>query len=293
MPKVGTTERCGIAELPTGNRAGLLQTRAESARRQLECCQLCEHRCEVNRAEGELGVCRAGPVARVFRHRVEYGEELELVPSHIFYLSGCDLRCVFCIAEANAFDPERGVPLTSEFFAQAVHWGKQQGARNVQWLGGEATIHLAQILEVMAACPEQVRMIWKSNFHFSLDTLDLLRGIADVYVADFKFGNDHCATSLAGVDNYLAIVTRNMLLAARQGELIIRHLLMPGHIECCLKPVVEWVRRHLPDGKFSLRNGYMPAWQARHFGELARHVSTQEYSHAVEIAGRAKLNLID
>ena len=118
MPEAGTIERCGIAELPTGNRAGLLQTRAELARRQLECCQLCEHRCEVNRAAGEFGVCRAGPVARVFRHRVEYGEELELVPSHIFYLSGCDLRCVFCIAEANAFDPERGVPLTSEFFTQ-------------------------------------------------------------------------------------------------------------------------------------------------------------------------------
>ncbi|MBI3466559.1 MAG: radical SAM protein [Planctomycetes bacterium] len=232
-------------------------------------------------------------MARVFRHRVEYGEELELIPSHIFYLSGCDLRCVFCIAEENAFDPGRGMPLTSEFFTQAVRWGKQQGARNVQWLGGEATVHLPAILEVMAACPDPVQMVWKSNFHCTPESLELLRGIADVYLADFKFGNDRCAQRLASVENYLAVVTRNLLLAADQGELIIRHLLMPGHLECCLRPAVAWVRQHMPDVKFSLRNGYMPAWRARQFSELGRHVTSQENAQAIELVKRAELNLIE
>src|SRR4051812_24423626 len=90
-------------------------------------CNLCEHRCGVDRAAGERGPCKAGPSANVYRHRVEYGEELELVPSHLFYLSGCDLRCVFCIAELNAFDPTRGRELTSEFFNEAVTWGRVQG----------------------------------------------------------------------------------------------------------------------------------------------------------------------
>ena len=39
----------------------------------------------------------------MYKHRVEYGEEWELVPSHLFYLSGCDLRCAFCVAGINAF----------------------------------------------------------------------------------------------------------------------------------------------------------------------------------------------
>lgn len=229
----------------------------------------------------------------MFRHRVEYGEELELIPSHIFYLSGCDLRCVFCIAEANAFDPARGVPLTAEFFAEAVRWGKEQGARNVQWLGGEATIHLPQILEVMAACPEPLRVVWKSNFHCTPESLDLLRGVADVYVADFKFGNDACALRLASVENYVKIVTRNLLIASNQGDLIIRHLLMPGHVTCCLAPVVDWVRRNLPETKFSLRGGYVPAWRAWHTAELARPVNGHEYSQAVECVTRANLNLIE
>jgi putative pyruvate formate lyase activating enzyme len=83
-------------------------------------CMLCEHRCGCDRAAGDLGRCKAGIEARVFRHRVEYGEEPQLVPSHLFYLSGCDLRCAFCIAEEQAFNPRLGTPLTPAFLARAV-----------------------------------------------------------------------------------------------------------------------------------------------------------------------------
>lgn len=73
------------------------------AKEQLTNCQLCEHRCGVDRTLGVQGRCHALNEVRVFRHRVEHGEEPELVPSHLFYTSGCDLRCKFCIAEENAF----------------------------------------------------------------------------------------------------------------------------------------------------------------------------------------------
>ena len=112
-------------------------------------CLLCERLCEVDRIDGDQGDCGAGTEARVYRHRVEYGEEIELVPSHLFYLSGCNLRCAFCIAEHNAIDSRRGRPLTAPFFQDAIAWGRQQGATNVQWVGGEPTIHLAAILAAM------------------------------------------------------------------------------------------------------------------------------------------------
>ena len=94
--------------------------RLERARHHLGRCLLCEHRCGADRRAGERGPCKADAVARVFKHRVEFGEEQELIPSHLFYLSGCDLRCAFCIAEVNAFDPRRGRALTPEFFTEAV-----------------------------------------------------------------------------------------------------------------------------------------------------------------------------
>lgn len=243
--------------------------RLELARQQLECCALCEHRCGANRLAGERGPCKASPEARVFRQRVECGEEAELVPSHLFYLSGCDLRCAFCIAEANAFDPSRGRLLTHDFFAAALAWGRTQGARNVQWVGGEPTIHIPAILEVMSSCHELPPIVWKSDFYGTPAAFELLDGFVTVYVADFKFGNDYCAQRIAHVPNYVATVTRNLQIAAAQADLIVRHLLLPGHFECCYLPLVEWMKTHLPRAKFSLRDGYLPRWQAARLEELA------------------------
>src|SRR5438128_1986988 len=141
-------------------RGTAISNAAFAARAHYRQCALCEHRCGVNRTAGERGPCKASDTPRFFRHRIEYGEEPELVPSHLFYLSGCDLRCVFCIAEAFAFDPGRGEVLTSEIFCEAVEWGKNRGAKNIQWVGGEPTIHLPAILALMAECPGLPAVVW-------------------------------------------------------------------------------------------------------------------------------------
>ena len=265
---------------------------AELARRQWEHCLLCEHRCAANRANGERGPCHAGVEARVFRHRVECGEEPELVPSHLFYLSGCDLRCAFCIAEANAFDPSRGRVLTSEFLERALAWGKTQGARNLQWVGGEPTIHIPSILDAMSNCSDLPPIVWKSDFYGTPTAFELLDGVVAVYVADFKFGNDGCADRIARVKRYVAVVTRNLKIAAAQSDLIVRHLLLPGHLDCCFRPIVEWLRTEMPDVKFSLRDGYQPRWQARRHSELADPILLSEVEQARQLAGEAGLNVI-
>ena len=256
-------------------------------------CNLCEHRCGTDRIAGERGPCKAGATPRLYRHRVEYGEESDLIPSHEFYLSGCDLRCGFCIAGLDAFDPARGQELTSELFNDAVEWGRAQGARNIQWVGGEPTIHLPAILDVMARCPRLPPVVWKSDFHFTPEALALLEGAADIYVADFKFGNDACAARLAGVNDYVRIVTRNLKLAARQGpRLIVRHLVMPGHLDCCCRPVLAWMAQHLPHVEFSLREGYLPSWRAQHYVELRRPLSRAEAQQARRMTADAGLQVI-
>ena len=255
-------------------------------------CALCEHRCRVDRTIGDIGFCKAGNTANVFRHRIEYGEELELVPSHLFYLSGCDLRCGFCIAGINAFDPSRGSKLTSGFFNDAVRWGQDRGARNIQWVGGEPTIHLPAILDVMSRCPQLPPVVWKSDFYGTPEVFELLSGVVDVYVADFKFGNDSCARRLAGIDNYLSIVTRNLTIAASQSKLIVRHLLLPGHAECCYRPIVHWLRHNLPSAPLSLRDSYLPSWRASRFADLAHPLDPRDGKEALDLANRMGLKVI-
>jgi putative pyruvate formate lyase activating enzyme len=264
----------------------------QSANAHLRNCDLCEHRCGVDRTAGERGPCKAGVEARVFRHRVECGEEPELVPSHLFYLAGCDLRCAFCIAEANAFDPSRGRQLTADFLRSAVAWGRQQGARNLQWVGGEPTIHIPAILDAMSDCPDLPPIVWKSDFYGTPAAFDLLEDVVAVFVADFKFGNDDCAERIARVPDYVRIVTRNLQRVAARADLIVRHLLLPGHFDCCFQPVVAWLVDHLPAAKFSIRDGYLPRWQAARLPELANPLPRGDGQRARDFAMKRGLNVI-
>ena len=122
----------------------------------------------------------------------------------------------------------------------------QHGARTVMVLGGEPTIHLPAVLELVSALPETAKLIWKTNAHGSASARELLDGMFDVWVADFKFGNDACAQRLAKIPDYVRVVQENLRWAARHSELIVRHLLMPGHVECCWRPVAEWLAENLP-----------------------------------------------
>ncbi len=269
-----------------------LVQKALIAQQQCRSCLLCEHRCGVDRRSQAAGECHASSVARVFRHRVECAEEQELNPAHLFYLSGCDLRCAFCIAEANAFDASRGTPLTAEFLQPAVEWGRQQGARTLEWVGGEPTIHLPAILQAMAGVERLPPIVWKSDFYGTPQVFELLNGVVDTFVADFKFGNDACAERIARVGRYMAVITRNLTAVADSTNLIVRHLLLPGHFECCFQPIAQWLKVHLPLVKLSLRDGYLPRWRARHFPELARRLEPQAGQIAEDYADRLGLNIV-
>ena len=246
----------------------------------------------MNRLAGELGRCHAGPSARVFSAQVEVGDELELVPTFAIALSGCDLRCDFCLTGAESWNPRAGQPLRPEVLGRRAAAALADGARSVMLLGGEPTVHLPSALEIVATMPAGAKLVWKTNAHGTAQARELLEGLFDVWLADYKFGNDICAERLARVGNYSAIVRENLLWASRHSELIVRHLLMPGHLECCWRPVAEWLALELPDTKVSLRPAFWPAWHADRHTELRRTVPAQESERAFDLARALGLKLV-
>jgi putative pyruvate formate lyase activating enzyme len=144
----------------------------------------------------------------------------------------------------------------------------------------------------MSECDPLPTVVWKSDFFGTPEAFSLLGGVVDVYVADFKFGNDGCAKRIASVDDYVRIVTRNLKIAADQADLIVRHLLLPGHFDCCYRPIVNWMQRHLPAAKFSIRDGYLPRWQARHYDELSVPLKRGVGAQARELAAEQGLRVI-
>ncbi len=305
--------------LPAMTRSALARERAAAAHAALANCRLCAHDCGINRLAGEHGLCHAGARPRFFSAQVEVSDELELIPTFAIALSGCDLRCDFCITGADSWNAKAGGDFDAAEMAERAKRALDHGARTIMLLGGEPTIHLPAALELVAALPDSARLVWKTNAHGSAQACELLDGMFDVWLADFKFGNDACARLLAKIPDYVRVVRENLLWFAGQssaerrapsrrddscdlaetvlgvpgrGELIVRHLLMPGHVECCWRPVAEWLAENLPGVKVNLRSGYWPAWHAARHDELRRTLSKPESDRAVALAQEFNLNLI-
>jgi putative pyruvate formate lyase activating enzyme len=229
---------------------------------------------------------------RFFSAQVEVGDELELIPTFAIALSGCDLRCDFCITGASSWNPRAGGQFDAREMALRAVQALDEGAATIQLLGGEPTIHLPAVLEFVAALPSSAKLVWKTNAHGSVQARELLDGLFDVWLADFKFGNDGCAQRLARLNPYRRVVEENLVWANEHTEVIVRHLLMPGHIDCCWLPIAEWLASELPRVKVSLRSGFWPAWRSARHPELGRTITAAEKRRAFELAEGFGLNLI-
>jgi putative pyruvate formate lyase activating enzyme len=274
------------------NRASVARERAGVARAMLADCHLCAHHCGANRLKSPAGLCQAGSEARFFSAQVEVSDELELIPTFAVALSGCDLRCDFCITGGPSWKPDAGRALDAREMAERAASALARGACSVMVLGGEPTIHLPAVLEFVAALPNSAKLVWKTNAHGSAAARALLDGIFDVWLADFKFGNDDCACRLAKASGYVQTARENLRWAEAHSELIVRHLLMPGHVDCCWCRVAVWLAAELPDVKVNLRSGFWPAWRAARHPELCGTVTAEEDARAMDIAQACSLNLV-
>lgn len=277
---------------PVLSRPLLAAHRAGQARAALSHCELCAHLCAVNRLAGELGICRSGPVARVFSAQIEAGDELEIVPTFAIAFSGCDMRCEFCITSTESWNANAGSLFNPETLVARAEQALACGARTIMFLGGEPTVHLPTVLELVAALPAAAKLVWKTNAHASSQALSLLEDMFDVWLADYKFGNDDCARQVARTDNYTQILKQNLLWAARHSDLIVRHVLLPGHVDCCWRPIARWLRSELPAVKVSLQTAFWPVRGSTRNPEMRRTLAGSEVDRAYQVAKDLELNLV-
>ena len=254
------------------------------AERRYHACDVCAERCGVDRHAGALGRCGLPVAGRVYKEYLHLGEEAALVPSHAIYLSGCNFRCAFCSDDAQVRAPlAHGVEVPPPALARRIAERRAQGARNVNFVGGLPDVNIVYILRVLQHCPPDTRVVWNTNLWTTPEALDALTGVVWTWLVDFKFGSDRCALKLAGASGYAATLTSLLPHAARAGALLVRHLLMPGHLECCTRPVLTWLAEHLPAAPVNLMTGYHPYRLATAGGPLAGAVSSAERDAAIAL----------
>jgi putative pyruvate formate lyase activating enzyme len=273
----------------------LLDLKIELADRILKGCHFCERRCDANRAEGKRGFCNVDKISRLSTEFLHMGEEACLVPSHTFFFTGCTFYCVYCQNWTISRQVEKGVAITGKKLAEMAKKRRVvEKSRNINLVGGEPTPNTYTILEMLKELDINVPVVWNSNMHMSTEAMKLLDGCVDVYLTDFKYGNDACAERLSKVKNYWEITTRNHLLSKEQAELLIRHLVLPNHVECCTKPVLEWIAENLGNEvRVNIMGQYRPEFEAYKMPDIARGVSRDEMNKAFEIARENGLTNLD
>ncbi|MCX8179243.1 MAG: radical SAM protein [Candidatus Aenigmarchaeota archaeon] len=270
----------------------LLDLKIKLTEKTMKSCNLCERKCGVNRLLGEVGVCKVGNNSLISSEFIHMGEEYYISPSHTIFFMGCNFFCQFCQNWSISQWFERGFYVAEEKLAKLIE-ERRRFSLNVNFVGGEPTPNLLFILKTLKHCSVNIPIIWNSNFYMSKNTMKILDGIVDMYLSDFKFGNDYCAERLSKVKSYFKICSRNHLIAAKNGEITIRHLVLPNHINCCSKPILKWIAKNLKDKAIvNIMSQYMPQYKAKNYPEINRTVSHEEMKEVIEYAETLELNYI-
>lgn len=255
------------------------------ALRMIQSCEFCERRCGVNRINGLKGYCNAGKNFSLYSAFPHLGEEPELVPSGTIFTGGCSIRCIHCQNWDISQWRRSGTSVSPELMALQVSELATKGCININMVGGDPTPMTWQWLQTMNHVMNNIATIWNSNSYYSEETAKLLAGFIDVYLLDFKYGNNDCAIEISDAPNYWEASTRNHLMAHQYGELIIRVLVLPGHNECCTRRILQWIKNNLgPATRVNLMFQYRPEWRAKERKELNRRLTRNEIEESKNIA---------
>ena len=285
-----------------------LAARAEKARQSLSACTLCPWKCIVNRQQGEKGHCRAPAEAVVSGFNAHFGEEPPLVGhggSGTIFFSHCNLDCVFCQNWEISHHGE-GREILPDELARIMLVLQQRGCHNINLV--TPSPHIAPILEALLPAREQglkIPLVYNCGGYESVATLRLLEGIVDIYMPDFKYGENAAAELCSGPPDYPSRARRalqemqhqvgdlqvNETGIAKRG-LLVRHLVLPGGL-AGTEEVVRFLANEIsPRCAVNIMGQYYPAYRAGQYPPLDRRVTSQEVREARNIAAAAGLHLV-
>jgi len=290
-------------------RTGELNDRTNKVWDLLDSCSLCPRRCGINRLRGEVGKCRTGRQAVVSSYGPHFGEEAPLVGRHgsgTIFFTHCNLRCIFC-QNYTISQLGEGEAVTAEELARMMLSLQARGCHNVNLVSPTHVVpQIMESLEIAVAQGLSLPIVYNSGGYDSVETLELLDGVIDIYMPDMKYSDEKIAEQLSGVKGYPSVNRDAIKEMHRQvGDLqidekgialrglLVRHLVLP-HGLAGTSEVVNFLAREIsPHTYLNVMAQYRPCHKAFENPRLARPLSKGEFLEAVELAHRAGLQRLD
>lgn len=279
---------------------------------------MCPRACGVNRAIGELGVCKAPAELHIGRAALHWWEEPCLVGeqgSGAVFFSYCPLGCVYCQNEDLVAGA--GIEVGFEQFKQTLlRLQNEEHAANINLVTPSHYVPtIAEVLRQLRKVsveefPEGsvvnggssgdrlvIPVVYNTSSYDSVESLRQLKGLIDIYLADFKYVSPEVARKLSHAANYpeVALAALDEMVAQvgfwsenahglLEKGIIVRHLVLPGHIEESFQVLRVLHERYGNKIRLSIMNQYTPLR-----GDLVRYglsgkVSSEEYESVLDYA---------
>ncbi|MBI5956582.1 MAG: radical SAM protein [Chloroflexi bacterium] len=291
------------------HKSGELARRAKIAWEMLAECRICPRSCKVNRLQGETSQCRTADKPVVCSFHAHFGEESPLVGRHgsgTIFFTHCNLRCLYC---QNYTISQLGEGQVTEIEDLAKMMLALQRARchNINFVSPTHVVpQILAALELAARHGLTIPLVYNTGGYDSLETLELLDGIIDVYMPDMKYSDEQTAKRLSGIANYpelnrLAVKEMHRqvgdLVVDEQGVaqrgLLVRHLVLPGGLSGS-EDVFRFLAQEIStDTYLNIMDQYRPCYKAGEHPPLNRPLTKEEYQEAVERALQYGLTRLD
>ena len=288
---------------------GELYKRAEKAYANLVSCNSCPRDCEVNRINGEYGICTSGHLPIVSSYTPHVGEEPVLSGTkgagNIFF-GNCNLKCIYCQNFEISQNPniEKQKEVTHNRLAEIMIELQNKACHNIGLVS--PTHFSATILKSIYLAAQKglnLPIIYNTNGYDSVEMLKLYDSVIDIYLPDFKYGNSEYAKKYSLVDNYFEKTKAAIKEMYRQvgdelvydGDivargLIIRHLILPNDLSDTEK-VFKFIAEELsPKVHISLMSQYYPANKAYKDILIDRALRISEYEKALQLLDKYGLH---
>jgi len=263
-------------------RDGLLERRVVELERLLERCTVCPRDCLNNRLKDEIAACYSGRLPIVSSYTAHFGEEPPLVGTrgagNIFF-GNCNLRCVYCqnyqISQTHKEQIKNQV--THERLAEMMLELQSHGCHNINFVSPtHFAPQMARAILLAAEQGLQLPIVYNTNAYDSVEVLQLLDGIVDVYLPDLKYASDEAGYLYSKVRSYKEYSRRALREMYRQtGDelvfdetgllrrgLVIRLLVLPNDV-AEVRESLEWIKDELSARvAISLMAQYYPTHQA-------------------------------
>ena len=267
----------------------------------IEKCNICPHRCNVNRKLGQIGRCKATDKVKIALYSSHNFEEPCISGkkgSGTVFFSNCNLNCIYC-QNYEISQEGRGKEITIEELAKIFLIQQEKGMENINLV--TPTSYAPQIIEAISIARNhglKIPIVYNTNSYENIETIKMLDGYIDIYLPDLKYAENDLAKRYSKIENYFENATKVILEMQKQvGKasfsedgimqkgIIVRHMVLPNHLENS-KKVLKWLKGNLSKGSYmSIMAQYFPTYQAKEnpkYKEISRKLTSREWQEIEE-----------